>query len=84
MSTTAKGIFLGSCIFSVAIIYKVHDYQDKERKRVREGVYKDIERRNLKESESLTEQKIEQKIHNIQMLNNQAKLQESLSSQSPK
>jgi len=31
MSTKAKIFFLGSCIFSGIIIYKVHDYQNEER-----------------------------------------------------
>jgi hypothetical protein len=31
MSTKAKIFFLGSCILSGIIIYKVHDYQNEER-----------------------------------------------------
>lgn len=81
MSTAAKSFFLGSCIFSTAVIYKVHGYQEEERKRMREGVYKDIERRNTKKSNvEINEQ---QKL-NKQMYDQQVKLQESLSNQSSK
>ena len=32
MSTTAKTIFVASCIFTGIVVYKVHEYQDEERK----------------------------------------------------
>lgn len=77
MSNTAKTIFLGSCIFTTIVIFKVHEYQDAERKRMREGVYKDIERRANKLTE--TNQLDQQKQHNQHMLDKQVKLHDTLS-----
>jgi hypothetical protein len=62
-------IFFGACCVSTLIIYKVHAYQNEERTRVRAGVFKDIERRQ----ENLNQKR------NIQMLKEQAELQNSLS-----
>lgn len=82
MSTRAKTFFAGSCVFSGIIIWKVHEYQSSERTRMREGVYKDIERRVQKESEKL--ESAEKKLQNQQMLEQQIKLHESLSNSSNK
>lgn len=79
MSTKAKAFFLGSCIFSSVVIYKVHEYQEDERKRMRAGVYKDIERQKSKKASTEAEDK---KLHNIQMLNEQAKLHDILTDKS--
>ncbi len=32
MSTTAKVIFAASCVFTGVVVYKVHEYQNEERK----------------------------------------------------
>ena len=51
-------------------------------KRMREGVYKDIERRVKKEADKLESE--EKKLQNQRMLESQAKLQESLRNSSSK
>ncbi len=104
MSTTAKTIFVASCIFTGIVVYKVHEYQDEERKviffniwtgqvisglhkadtnnknnsikRMREGVYKDLERRSnkLASQSATTTPDVDQKQQNLHMLEKQAQL----------
>ncbi|CAF0715770.1 unnamed protein product [Brachionus calyciflorus] len=65
MSTKAKLIFSTCCAVSGYIIYRVHEYQQEERDRVRQGVFRDIERRA-------------NKLKNQQLLEEQAELQRQL------
>lgn len=80
MSLKPKIIFGLSCIASVLVIYKVHDYQNQERERMRTGVYKDIERRQSALGENIESE--QRKLHNLHMLNEQAKLTQSLTENS--
>lgn len=80
MSTKAKLIFLGSCLVSTIIIYKVHNYQNEERNRMRLGVYKDLERRQTGLNENIESE--QRKAHNLHMLSEQAKLTQRLSESS--
>lgn len=80
MSLKPKIVFGLSCIASVLVIYKVHDFQNQERERMRTGVYKDIERRQLALGENVESE--QRKLHNLHMLNEQVKLTEALTENS--
>lgn len=82
MTTKAKLVFIGACGISTLIIYKVHQYQSDERKRVRQGVYRDIERRQASLNLKLDQEQENRKLHNIQMQKEQSNLQKTLTEKS--
>ncbi|CAG9807293.1 unnamed protein product [Chironomus riparius] len=49
MSLTARASFIGCCIASVSIIGFVHYQQSTDRAKLKEGVYRDIERQAVKQ-----------------------------------
>ncbi|KAK3608569.1 hypothetical protein CHS0354_042557 [Potamilus streckersoni] len=63
MSLTSKAVFGGSVVFTVSIISYVHWKQNYDRQRMREGVYRDLDRQ-------------QQKMQNLQMLKDQIALAE--------
>ena len=48
MSSLSKVVFVAAGAFAVGIILVVHSMQDADRKRLREGVYRDLERQEKK------------------------------------
>ncbi|KAL3873105.1 hypothetical protein ACJMK2_036262 [Sinanodonta woodiana] len=63
MSLTSKAVFGGSVVFTISIISYVHWKQNYDRRRMREGVYRDLDRQ-------------EQKTQNLKMLQDQITLTE--------
>ena len=48
MSNLSKVVLIGSGIFAVSVVIVVHTMQNADRKRLREGVWRDLERQKMK------------------------------------
>ena len=48
MSNLSKVVLIGSGVFAVSVVIIVHAMQNADRKRLREGVWRDLERQKMK------------------------------------